>query len=173
MVSRLAVIATLFTLLTTSVTAEPQWRLGFNLASLHVASTAEFNEFNPGMNISVTFGDQRAFQYGFQVGGYLNSYNNRTFYGLAFANWRILRMDNVELRAGGFVGMFEYPNLIEEVQAAGWVSAGDMVLAFGPTLTMRMNNGTDIIVGYLPAYGKDMQGIFTLQASIALGGPRR
>ncbi len=173
MVSRLAIIATLFTLLTTNVAAEPQWRLGFNLASLHVASTAEFNELNPGINISVTFRDERAFQYGFQVGGYLNSYNNRTLYGLTFANWRLLSIDNVEFRVGGFVGMFEYPNLIEEVEAAGWVSAGDMVLAFGPTLTMRMSTGTDLTVGFLPAYGKDTKGIFTLQASIALGRARR
>lgn len=173
MASRLAIIATLFTLFTTSVSAEPRWRIGFNLASLHLASTADFNEFNPGLNISVTFRDELAFQYGLQVGGYVNSYNDRTLYGLAFANWRLLSMDNVEFRVGGFVGMFEYPNLIEEVNAAGWVSAGDMVLAFGPTLTMRMSSGTDLIVGFLPAYGKDTKGIFTLQASIALGRARR
>lgn len=173
MVSRLAIIATLFTLLTTSVAAEPRWRLGFNLASLHLAPTAEFNEFNPGVNISLIFRDELAFQYGFQVGGYVNSYNDRTLYGLTFANWRLLSMDNVEFRLGGFVGMFEYPNLIEEVNAAGWVSAGDMVLVLGSTLTMRMSSGTDLIVGFIPAYGKDTKGIFTLQTSIALGRARR
>mgnify|MGYP001075227002 CR=1 FL=1 len=168
-----SIVATVITLISTCVSAETQWRLGANLASLHVASTADFNEINPGAFLSVTFRDQQFFQYGFQAGGYENSYYNRTLYGLAFADWRLLSMGNAEIRAGGFVGLFEYPNLIEEVKEAGWVSVGDMVLALGPSLKVRMSNGIDVTFGYLPVHGKDTKGVITLQSSIAFGNPRR
>lgn len=165
MANRLYAIVATICLLSTSVAAETQWRFGANLASFHIASTEEFNEFNPGAFVSVSFRSERSFQYGLQFGGYVNSYSERTLYGLAFANWHLLDMNRVELRVGVFAGLFEYPNLVERARVAGWPTVGNMVLALGPSLTLRIDDKTDITIGYLPVQGKETSGVITLQTS--------
>lgn len=173
MFKKVSVIAVTVAIMSTNAVAETQWRIGANLASIHIDPAQDFNEFNPGAYLSISFRDGQPFQYGLQFGGYVNSYNGRTIYGLAFANWRVLDMRASELRLGAFTGLFEYPNLIEKAEIAGWPTVGNYVLALGPSLTWRMDNGVDITMGYLPIHSKETKGVVTLQTSIAFGAPRR
>ncbi|MCF6271644.1 MAG: hypothetical protein L3J37_00425 [Rhodobacteraceae bacterium] len=154
----------------TDISAEPQWRLGVNIGSYHIESTGEFKEFNPGAFISVTYGDENRLQYGFQFGGYSNSYGNRTTYALGFVNYRIKKYEGAELLIGGFSGLFEYANLVSYAESAGIPTVGDMVYIAGPTLTYRLENGIDLTLGYIPFRGKQTNGILTLQTSILWGG---
>ena len=172
MVNRIGIVVTIATLTSSSAYAENQWRIGANLASYHIASTEEFNQLNLGVFVSTTFRSEHAFQYGVQIGGYSNSYRERTLYTLAFANWKVLDWKGAELRMGGFTGFFEYPNLIDQVEEANWPHIGNMVLALGPSMVIRMDNGIDLTFGYLPVHGKEAKGVITLQTSFAFGGNR-
>ena len=166
----LSVVAVLACLTSTAAMAETQWRIGANLGSIHIAPQQEFNSFNPGIFVSATFRADQRFQYGFQAGGYFNSYNARTLYALSFADWRIAGIGNAELRMGGFAGFFEYPALSNRARGWGWPTMGDYVLAIGPSVKLRMQNGVDFSVGFLPVPGKATKGVFTFQASIPFGG---
>lgn len=170
MSSRLSVVALFAILTSTSAIADTQWRIGANLGSLHIAPQREFNNFNPGIFVSATFRADKRFQYGFQTGGYLNSYNERTTYALSFADWRIASIGEAEVRMGGFAGFFEYPVLSETARGWGWPTLGDYVLAMGPSVKLRMRNGVDFSVGFLPVPGKETKGVFTFQASMPFGG---
>jgi len=155
----------------TGAYAETQWRLGANISSYHIAATEKFNEINPGAFVSVSFNAEKRFQYGLQIGGFLNSYRERTLYGLGFVNYRIKQYDDAELFLGGFLGLFEYPNLISQARNAGIPVVGNAVFAAGPSLTYRMRNGVDFTLGYIPFYGRETSGILTVQTSIAFGAP--
>ncbi len=172
MSSRLSVIAVLATLAATTSMAETQWRVGANLGSIHVAPQREFNGINPGLFLSATFRADKKFQVGVQAGAYLNSYSERTIYALSFADWRLASIGNAELRAGGFAGFFEYPVLSEEARGWGWPTIGDYVLAMGPSMKLRMQNGVDFSIGFLPVPGKETKGVFTFQVSVPFGGRR-
>ena len=150
--------------------AETQWRLGVNLGSYHIESTEDFNELNPGAFVSVSFNTENRLQYGFQLGGYSNSYSDRTLYGLGFVKYRIKNLEESELFIGGFSGIFEYPNLVTQARSAGIPTVGDMVFIAGPLLTYRLKDGLDLTLGYIPFQGKETSGILTLQASIPFGG---
>jgi len=170
MILRSSTVAVAISLFGTISNAETQWRIGANLASIHVAPQQEFNQFNPGAFISATFRAGKKFEYGLQAGGYLNSYNERTLYVSSFANWRVASIGNVDIRVGGFLGLFEYPNIAERAQDIGWPTVGDYVLAFGPSLKLRLENGVDFTIGYLPGSKlKKANGVFTFQASIPFG----
>jgi len=155
----------------TGAYAETQWRLGANITSYHIAATKEFNEFNPGAFVSVSFNVEKRFQYGLQIGGFLNSYSERTLYGLGFVNYRIKQYEDAELFLGGFAGLFEYSNLISQARRAGIPVVGNAVFAAGPSLTYRMRNGVDFTLGFIPFYGRETSGILTIQTSIAFGAP--
>lgn len=165
------IITSVFLLSGTCTPAETQLRLGISLGSYHIGSTEEFNEFNPGANISITFKTENRLQYGFQFGGYSNSYSERTLYGLAFVNYRIKKYEEAELFIGGFSGLFEYPNLIEQARSTGIPTLGNMVYIAGPSLTYQLENGVDLTLAYIPFQGKKTNGILTLQTSIPFGGP--
>ncbi len=163
-------VAVAISLPATTITAETQWRVGANLASIHVAPKQEFNQFNPGAFVSITYGAGKRFEYGLQAGGYLNSYNERTLYVSSFANWRVASLGSVDIRAGGFLGFFEYPIIAGRAQDFGWPTIGDYILALGPSLKLRLENGVDFTIGYLPASSlKKANGVFTFQASIPFG----
>ncbi len=160
------VILAAFSIFTaTNVAADIQWRIGANLVSYHVDPTMEFNEINPGAFVSLSFRDKETFQYGIQVGSYINSFNKKTRYTLGFMNVQVLELKRSHIRVGAFAGFFEYPDVSEKANQVGWPVIGDYVLAIGPSLTWRMDNGIDIILGLLPLYSKDVKGIFTLQTS--------
>ena len=162
----------LFSLVSGGAVAQTQWRLGANLGSLHIAPEREFNEFNPGLFVSATFGSGRDFEYGGQVGAYKNSYSERTIYASTYANWRVSSLGNANLRLGGFVGFFEYRNLAEDARDLGWPTLGNYVLALGPSLKLVLNNGTDFTVGFLPVRTKETSGVLTFQMSVPFGGRR-
>lgn len=143
-----------------SLYAETQWRLGANIGSYHVDATEDFNEVNPGAFISVSFNVEKRFQSGFQVGGYLNSYRERTLYGIGFVNYRIKQYDDAELLLGGFAGLFEYPNLVAQAKRSGIPTVRNAIFAAGPSLTYRKGNGVDFTLGYIPFNGKETSGIF-------------
>ena len=154
----------------TTATAEARWRIGLNMASIHIDPQRDFNQFNPGAFVSMVFGEGDRFEYGLQAGGYLNSYNQRTLYISSFSNWRIASVGNVDIRAGGYLGLFEYPSIAEKAQTAGWPTVGNFVLAFGPNLKLRLENGVDFTIGYLPGNSlKKANGVLTFQASIPFG----
>ena len=166
----LSVIAVAAALTSTTAMAETQWRIGADLASLHIAPQREFNQINPGIYLSATFRADKRFQYGFQAGAYVNSYSERTIYALSFADWHVADLGSTEIRMGGFAGFFEYPVLSDSVRSWGWPTMGDYLLAIGPSLKFRMRNGLDISIGFLPVPGKETKGVFTFQASIPFGG---
>jgi hypothetical protein len=166
----LSVFAVVAALTATTAMAETQWRIGANLASIHVAPQREFNQINPGLYLSYTFQAEKRFQYGFQAGAYVNSYSERTIYALSFADWHVANLGSAEIRMGGFTGFFEYPVLSETVRSRGWPTMGDYLLAIGPSLKFRMRSGLDFSIGFLPVPGKETKGVFTFQACIPFGG---
>ncbi len=155
-----------------AVMAQTQWRVGANIASIHVAPQREFNEINPGAFVSATFRSDKTFQYGVQLGVYINSYSERTIYGSTFANWRIARLGDADLRLGGFMGLMEYPVLSARARDIGWPTVGDYILTMGPSLKLTLNSGVDFTVGFLPVKTKETSGVFTFQMSIPFGGRR-
>lgn len=173
MLNRLSIVVLLACLMSTAAMAEVKWRIGANLASIHVAPQREFNNINPGLFISATFRAEKRFQYSVQAGAYVNSYSERTLYALTAADWHVADMGTTELRMGGFAGLFEYPVLAETARGWGWPTVGDYVLAMGPSLKLRMQNGVDFSIGFLPVAGKETAGVFTFQASVPFGGRRR
>ena len=172
MLSRLSVIAVAVALTSTTALADTQWRIGANLGSIHIAPQREFNNFNPGLFISATFRADQRFQYGFQAGGYYNSFNERTMYALSFADWHVADLGNTEMRMGGFAGFFEYADLSAKARSWGWPTLGDYVLAIGPSMKLRLQNGVDFSFGFLPVPGKQTKGVITFQASIPFGRRR-
>lgn len=172
MFSRLSVIAALVCLAPTSALAETELRIGANLGSIHIAPEQDFNNFNPGLFVSTTFRAEKRFQYGLQAGAYFNSYSERTIYALSFANWRVADIGSAELRAGGFAGFFEYPDLADSARGWGWPTLGNYVLALGPSVKLRAQNGLEFSVGFLPVTGKEAAGVFTFQTSIPFGARR-
>jgi hypothetical protein len=150
--------------------AETQFRLGATLGSYHPGHANEYEQFNPGLNASVTFRADKVFQYGFQAGAYSNSYGNRTIYGLGFADTRLFDIGQIEIRGGGFAGMFEYAEFAPKAAAHGWPTMGDFVLVIGPHVKARFNNGVDLNVGFIPLYTSKTSGVFTLSVSIPIGG---
>lgn len=164
---QIIILATYSIFFATDSAADVQWRIGANLASYHIDPDMEFNEINPGIFVSVAFGDSDAAQYGIQVGSYLNSFNEKTSYALGFINAPVLELNHSQIRVGAFAGFFEYPNVVEKAAQIGWPTIGDYVLAIGPSLTWRMNNGIDFTLGFLPLFSKETKGIITLQTSVA------
>ena len=150
--------------------AETQFRLGATLGSYHPQHASEYEQFNPGLNIGVTFRADKALQYGFQAGAYSNSYGERTIYGLAFADTRLFDIGQIEIRGGGFAGMFEYAEFAPKAAARGWPTMGDFILVVGPHVKARFNNGVDLNVGFIPLYTNKTSGVFTLSVSIPIGG---
>ncbi|HIP24383.1 MAG TPA: hypothetical protein EYG79_12440 [Rhodobacteraceae bacterium] len=155
-----------------AVMAQTQWRIGANIASVHIAPQREFNQINPGAFVSATFRSGKPFQYGVQLGAYLNSYSERTIYGSAFANWRIARIGTADLRLGGFVGLMEYPVIAERARGIGWPTVGDYILTMGPSVKLTLNSGVDFTMGFLPVKTKETSGVLTFQMSIPFGGRR-
>ena len=172
MFSRLSVIAVLFCLISTTASAETELRIGANLGSIHIAPQQEFNNINPGLFISATFRAKKRFQYGLQAGAYVNSFSERTIYALSFANWRVADIGSAELRIGGFAGFFEYPDLADTARGWGWPTLGDYVLAMGPSVKLRAQNGVEFSIGFLPVVGKEAAGVITFQTSIPFGARR-
>lgn len=169
MVLRLFAFTAALSLFAGMVMAQTQWRVGANLASIHIAPQREFNQINPGAFVSATFRSGKTFEYGVQLGAYLNSYSERTIYGATYANWRIARFGNADLRLGGFVGLMEYPVLSERARAIGWPTVGDYILTLGPSLKLTLNSGLDFTVGFLPVKTKETGGVLTFQMSIPFG----
>jgi len=166
---RMFAVTAIFSLFAGIGMAQTQWRVGANLASIHIAPQREFNQINPGAFVSATFRSGKTFEYGVQLGAYLNSYSERTIYGSTYANWRIARIGNAELRLGGFVGLMEYPVLSKRARAIGWPTVGDYILTMGPSLKLSLNSGLDFTVGFLPVKTKETGGVLTFQMSIPFG----
>jgi len=169
---RVCFLTLVISLFSHAASAETQWRIGANLASIHINPEREFNEFNPGMFLSATFRSGQRFEYGVQAGAYMNSYSERTIYTSTYANWRIAQFGNVDVRLGGFVGLFEYPVLAERARGIGWPTVGDYILALGPSLKIELQSGVDFTVGFLPVKTKETAGVFTFQMSVPFGGRR-
>ncbi|MBL1436381.1 MAG: hypothetical protein COB08_009310 [Rhodobacteraceae bacterium] len=169
---RVCVVFMACSLFANAVMAQTQWRIGANMASVHIAPQREFNQINPGAFVSATFRSDKKFQYGVQLGVYLNSYSERTIYGSTFANWRVARFGNADLRLGGFMGLMEYPVISERARAIGWPTVGDFILTMGPSLKLTFNSGLDFTVGFLPVKTKETSGVLTFQMSIPFGGRR-
>ncbi len=152
--------------------ADTEWRIGANMGSIHIKPRREFNQINPGLFVSATFRAGQRFEYGIQGGAYVNSYSERTIYASTYANWHVAQLGNVDVRLGGFVGLFEYPVLSERARAIGWPTVGDYILALGPSMKMRFQNGVDFTVGFLPVKTKETAGVFTFQLSVPFGWQR-
>lgn len=76
----------------------------------------------------------------------------------------------VEIRGGGFAGMFEYAEFAPKAEARGWPTMGDFVLVIGPHVKARFSNGVDLNVGFIPLYTNKTSGVFTFSVSIPIGG---
>jgi len=166
---RISIFTLVLSLLSPMAMADTTFRVGANLGSLHVKPEREFNQFNPGLFVSATFRSERVFSYGVQAGAYLNSYSERSIYASTYANWRIAQFGNTSLRFGGFVGLFEYPELSVKARSIGWPTVGDYVLALGPSLKLELGSGVDFTVSFLPVKNKRTAGVFTFQMSIPFG----
>lgn len=163
-------LSALFLIATTHSVFAQQFRIGATLGSYHIGGYAsEFNQVNLGATIGLTFQPDARFQYGLQAGIYNNSYSERTTFITAFADYRAFRIGSAEIRAGAFVGLFEYPAIAARAKAIGWPTVGDYVLAIGPMVKLRNSRGVDFTIGYLPIKSRRVRGVLTLSMSVPFG----
>ncbi len=169
---RVGLFTLIISLFSHGAMAETQWRIGANMASIHINPQKKFNQINPGLFVSATFRAGQRFEYGIQAGAYVNSYSERTIYTTTYANWHVAQIGNADVRLGGFVGLYEYPVLSARARAIGWPTVGNYILALGPSMKMRFRNGVDFTVAFLPVKTKETTGVFTFQLSMPFGRHR-
>jgi len=146
--------------------AEPQFYGTVNIASLHINATRDFNEFNPGLGLGVTWGSD-TFRYGVEAGFFENSYSHQSTYITTNWRWRVADFENVGLWAGGFVGFADYPNLTGYADKFGIPRIGDHIMIGGFAFTAEFERVNWTLL-YTPV-GSKMDGVFGLKASFPFG----
>jgi len=108
------------------------------VTSLHV-SDQEFEAFNPGLGLGADYAFQGGgWEAGVEGGVYRNSFGKRSIYGLGHITAEVLRFgEATELRAGLFAGLAEYENLVDEAEAAGLPTIGDVIPIGGALIQLR------------------------------------
>lgn len=136
-----------------------------NIASYHLGASTEFNEVNPGIAIGVSrvIGQKTSWELGGEIGFYNNSYNEITRYALANADFRLSRISpSSEIRAGAFLGLFEYPTVINYANDRGIPTIGNFIMVPGIAAMVRFDSGYDFRVKVAPG-GAKSDAIFSLQ----------
>jgi len=150
----LAIFSVIFSMPINSAKAEVEKYVAFNLASYHVNAKAEYNERNPGVafGFSNNIGSSERLRYGGEVGFYLNSFSELSRYGLVNADYEIASIgENTRLRLGAFIGLFEYPSVIEFAQKNGFPTMGNYIVVPGLMGTIQFNSRYDIRIRVAPA----------------------
>ena len=114
---------------------------GVNITSWHVGAAREFNSNNRGLYAGLRWGDR--LQYGIEGGFFQNSYNVQSTYALGFVDFPIAQIGEVELRAGAWAGMFEYPDFALKAYGQGLPIWGSYIGVPGLSLTARAGR-TDV-----------------------------
>ncbi|MCF6304388.1 MAG: hypothetical protein L3J33_03340 [Rhodobacteraceae bacterium] len=143
--------------------ADPEFYTSISIASLHVNATRDFNEFNPGIGIGVTWGND-VLRYGLEVGTFRNSYYFQSTYATANWRWRVATLGDVNIWAGGWLGFAEYPNLIGYADKFGIPRIGDFVMVGGASATVEFDRFN--IVGLYTPVGNKMDGVLALKINI-------
>ena len=137
------------------------------LGSYHANATREFNEFNPSIGIGIQSEGDRV-RYGAEVGIAYNSYEHWGSYGAVFANVRLAEFDNVSFWGGAFVGLAEYPNLINYAEKKGIPTVGDHIMVAGLTGIAEFERFS-FVVNVIP-FGEAMSGVAIFKIQIRIGG---
>lgn len=115
--------------------------IGLSLASKHFGADRDFQEFNPGISLGARHrvGWRRG-EWGFEAGGFQNSYDNRSFYVGSWIDWPIARpSSSTEIRLGGFFAYAEYPELKDEADDIGVLTIGDFVPIISAQASLRID----------------------------------
>lgn len=115
---------------------------GVNITSWHIGAPAgKYNSNNRGLYAGLRWGDR--VQYGFEGGFFQNSYDVQSTYLLGFVDFPIAQLGEVELRAGAWAGLFEYPDFVLKAYGTGLPVWGDYIGVPGLSLTAR-HGRTDV-----------------------------
>jgi len=141
--------------------------LTFNLASLHLNASRDFNEFNPGIGIGLTapVGTGPS-EIGVEAGQYRNSLGDQSYYVMASFDAQIASLTpNMALRLGAFSGFARYPGTANKFKNHGVPTIGDWVLAVGLQTTLRIADTYDVRLRVMPA-GNVADALFTAQMAV-------
>lgn len=140
--------------------------LSFNIASSHMGTDVEYNEFNPGVGIGLAFATAHGGEFLAEVGGYKNSFSTRSMYGAVTYELPVAKLaQNTELRLGGFLGLVTYPKQTQKFRDGGAIMVGEAVLLGGISATIRHNDRYDLRARIVPG-GASAKAIATLQLGI-------
>lgn len=143
-----------------------QMTFTINVGSLHVGSEMDLNERNPGLGIGYRYALSDAWELNGEAGFYRNSFNGRTVYGFASADYEMLRAGAVSVRMGGFAGLAEYPDLGAQMRKGGAPVIGDWLFAAGGQAVVRLEDVADLRFRVLPA-GAVADALFTAQLAVS------
>ena len=114
---------------------------GVNITSVHIGAGNKFNSDNRGLYAGLRWGNR--WQYGIEGGFFQNSYNVQSTYALGFLDFPIAQLGEVQLRAGAWAGMFEYPDFALKAYGKGLPIWGRYIGVPGLSLTARISR-TDV-----------------------------
>ena len=142
-----------------------EWSADVNLAAKHVNATESFNEINPGLGVSVSWGEQ--WRASLSGGVYLNSYSDWSGYALVGLDTRLVDMPAFDLYGGVWAGFAQYGNLVGYADRNGIPRIGDYIMVAGVSASVKFE-AVEVVVRYLPA-GDKMDGVAGLSLRFLIG----
>lgn len=139
--------------------------IGVSIASKHIGADEDFQEFNPGVSIGARRDiGWRGGEWGLEAGVFQNSYDERSFYAGAWADWPIADLtERTQLRFGGFFAYAEYPQLVDEAEDFGAFVIGDFIPLVAAQAAVRFDDHFALVTRFGPGI-EDSDVILSLQA---------
>ena len=158
-------LITALALMATPAAAEPY--LALNLGSHHINATRAFNEANIGVGAGIRWGD--GIRAGLSGGVFLNSYSHWSTYVAADLDFRVIDTDGLDVYAGAFVSLVDYPNLVGYADKRGIPRVGSHIMIAGLEASLVPERGPEWLVRYVPV-GDKMSGVASFSLRFPFGG---